>query len=119
MTHEDIKILISAYVDGEVTPSEKNIAQEHLSSCVECQKEFKAYKAMSSSLSKWSNESLSPDQEIKIQKRFLQRREPMFTIRSSAVLACVVILFVIAGAGVETLLIGQVQGRLKSASDDI
>ena len=35
MTHEDIKILISAYIDGEVTPSEKDIVEEHLDVCLE------------------------------------------------------------------------------------
>ena len=42
MTHEEIKILISAYIDGEVTPSEKTIVEEHLSSCQSCQKDYKA-----------------------------------------------------------------------------
>ncbi len=40
MTHEEIKILISAYIDGEVNPSEKNIVEEHLSTCPACQKDY-------------------------------------------------------------------------------
>ena len=87
MTHEEIKILISAYIDGEVTPSEKNLVQEHLSTCASCQKDYKKYMAMSSSLSKWSNETLSPDEAIKVQRRFEQRREPMFTQRTATIFA--------------------------------
>ena len=64
MTHEELKILVSAYLDGEVSPSEKIQVEEHLSSCAECQKDYKSYKAMSTSLSKWSNEHLSPDEDI-------------------------------------------------------
>ena len=45
MTHEEIKILISAYFDGEVTPSEQNIVEEHLNTCVSCQKDYKMYKS--------------------------------------------------------------------------
>ena len=68
MTHEEIQILISAYIDGEVTPSEKNIVEEHLSVCPACQKDYKHYMVISSSLSKWSDENLSPDEQIKMQK---------------------------------------------------
>jgi len=95
MTHDDIKILISAYADGEVTPSEKDIVEEHLAACAECQKDFKTYKAMSTSLSKWSNETLSPDEEINVQKSFEQRREPMFTKRTAVILATTLFLVIL------------------------
>src|SRR4051812_22938728 len=102
MTHEEIQILISAYIDGEVTPSEKNIVEEHLSTCAACQKDFQAYKAVSSSLSQWSNESLSPDEEIKINKKLFKTkpacrqagREPMFTKRTALTLGTTLVIAV-------------------------
>ncbi|MEI7999609.1 MAG: von Willebrand factor type A domain-containing protein, partial [Candidatus Omnitrophota bacterium] len=119
MTHEELRILISAYIDGEVNPSEKNIVEEHLSSCSSCQKEYKAYMAISSSLSKWTNQSLSPDEEIKIQKGFQQRREPMFTKRTVVGLTTTLALAVIIGSVIQTQNFRGVQGRLKSSSDNI
>lgn len=120
MTHEEIKILISAYADGEVTPSEKNIVEEHLSTCAECQKDYKAYKGMSFSLSKWSNERLSPDEEINVQRKFEHRREPMFTKQSlTALTTTLVLTLVIGSVVVPNYMKRAVQGRLKSASDDI
>ncbi|MBF0503888.1 MAG: DUF4349 domain-containing protein [Candidatus Omnitrophica bacterium] len=119
MTHEEIQILISAYIDGEIMPSEKNIVEEHLSTCPLCQKDYKSYKAMSSSLSKWSNEDLSPDEEIKMQKRFEQRREPMFTKRSATIFVTTLCLTLVIGSVLQVPLKRGVQVRLKSASDDI
>jgi hypothetical protein len=116
MTHEEIQILISAYIDGEVTPSEKNIVEEHLSGCAECQKNFKAYKAVSSSLSKWSNESLSPDEEIKIQKGFEQRRESMFTKKTAVTLATTLILTIVVGSVLQNYKQRSLQGRVMDAS---
>jgi hypothetical protein len=119
MTHEELKILISAYADGEVSPSEKDIAEEHLSSCPSCQKDYKIYQAMSSSLSKWPQETLSPDEEINVQKRFEQRREPMFTKRNLMAFATTLVLTIIVGSVVQVQLHRGIQGRLKSATDDI
>jgi hypothetical protein len=118
MTHDEIKILISAYADGEATPSEKNIVEEHIASCAECQKDLKAYKGISSSLLQWSNESLSPDEEIKITKHF-KRREPMFTKQSVTALTTTLALTIIIGSVVQMEVKRSVQGRLKSSFDDI
>jgi Ca-activated chloride channel homolog len=118
MTHEEIKILISAYIDGEVTPSEKNVVEEHLSTCVSCQKDYKMYMAMSSSLSKWSDETLSPDEEIKVQRSFQQRREPMFTKRTILTIGTTLAVFIIIGSTQQFLKRG-LQGRLKGAVDNI
>jgi len=119
MTHEEIKILISVYIDGETTPSEKNIVEEHLKECPACQKDVQMYKAMSSSLSKWSDETLSPDEEIKVQRRFEQRRAPMFTNRTIMALGTTLALTIIVGSVVQTYVKRGIQGRLKSAADNI
>jgi len=118
MNHEEIKILISAYLDGEVTPSEKDIVEEHLRSCESCHKDFQMYRAMSSSLKKWTNESLSPDEEINVQKRFEQRRAPMFTKRRVAVFTSVLVAMIV-GVMVQTLINRQSMGRLTSSASDV
>ena len=138
MTHEEIKILISAYLDGEVTPSEKTIVQEHLSSCESCQKDYKKYQAMSSSLSKWSDETLSPDEEINVQKRFDPRRESMSIKRTAVIMGTILFLGIVVWSvpqiNIQSTIVqtraavspimnlafkNSVQGRLRSAADDI
>lgn len=41
MNHEDIKKLVSAYIDGEVNDQEKKQVEDHLARCAECQQQFK------------------------------------------------------------------------------
>jgi putative zinc finger protein len=41
MNCEQIQNLLVAYLDGEVTPSEKKLIQAHLSTCTVCQQEYK------------------------------------------------------------------------------
>lgn len=40
MGHQEIKELISSYIDGEVNEKQKNIVENHLKECPECRKEF-------------------------------------------------------------------------------
>lgn len=40
MKCEQIQSLLLAYLDGEVTPSERTLIQAHLSGCTDCQQEF-------------------------------------------------------------------------------
>jgi predicted anti-sigma-YlaC factor YlaD len=46
MSHEEIKKLISAYIDGEVSDREKKQVQDHLSRCAECRQEFRELTAL-------------------------------------------------------------------------
>src|SRR6185503_3486391 len=75
MNHEEIKILISAYIDGEVTPSEKDIVEDHLTSCPSCQKDFGEFKKVSLSLKRVPQERLSPDVELNIKGRLASTKE--------------------------------------------
>jgi Ca-activated chloride channel homolog len=96
MTHEELKILISSYSDGEVTASEKNIVEEHLKTCNECQKDLAAYRKLSSSLKQWPDERLSPDVEMKIarqgatKERIMEKREVAVQWSSIAAVMAVV-----------------------------
>jgi hypothetical protein len=75
MNHEELKILLSVYIDGEVTPSEKDLVENHLVSCESCQKEFAEFKKVSSSLKRWPQERLSPDVELNIKARLAKTKE--------------------------------------------
>lgn len=40
MNHQEYKILLSGYLDGELTDQDKKIIEDHLKDCIECQEEF-------------------------------------------------------------------------------
>lgn len=44
MNHKEMKILISAYRDGEVTPEERALVEAHLQECTECAELLAAYR---------------------------------------------------------------------------
>lgn len=46
MKHEDWRLLVSAYCDGEVTPEERVQVEAHLAACAECAKALEAYRRM-------------------------------------------------------------------------
>ena len=48
--HGRMQILLSAYVDGEVTPSEVVRVEEHLAGCEECVSELESLRATSNLL---------------------------------------------------------------------
>lgn len=41
MGHQEIKELISSYIDGEVNEKQKKMVENHLKECSECRKEFR------------------------------------------------------------------------------
>ena len=102
MNHDELKILLSAYIDGEVTPSEKDLVENHLVSCQSCQKDFDEFKKVSSSLKRWPQERLSPDVELNIKARLAKTKERTMekqelSIQWSAVVGVVVIVTLFAG----------------------
>ncbi len=135
--HEYIRQLISATFDGEATPQEKELVEEHIKTCAACQKFFHDLTKLSSALKTWSDETLSPDLEQKITQRLtskhskegkMDRKELVTVGMKSGVLtlAVVVILFsvqVYMNRGLQARLpilstLGG-QGRLKSSAEDI
>ncbi len=46
MKHEEFKILVSAYGDGEVTPEERTLVESHLADCAECADMLAAYRRL-------------------------------------------------------------------------
>src|SRR5262245_19068108 len=104
--HQDIRLLISAYVDNAADAAEEKLVLEHLAGCPACRKYLNALKNLSSALKAWPDENLSPDLEQKISQNLLNiqsKEKPMKNeIRLSAfgagigVLASFVVLFLFA-----------------------
>ncbi|MGB9724327.1 MAG: zf-HC2 domain-containing protein [Chloroflexia bacterium] len=46
MKHEDWRLLVSAYCDGEVTPEERAQVEAHLAECAECARALEAYRRL-------------------------------------------------------------------------
>ncbi len=119
MNHEDLKILISSYADGEVTPAEKDIVEEHLAVCEECRKDLAVYTKLSSSIKQWPEERLSPDVEMKIahqgatKERIMEKREITIQWGSVALVVCIMTLSVF---GVQHYTQRQLQARVRDSS---
>lgn len=111
MNHEDLKILISAYLDGEVTPEEKDLVENHLASCESCQKDYVEFQKVSSSLKRWPKERLSPDVQLDIKGRLAQTKEKNMNKRELSIqwasVASVVMVMAVSAFGMYYY--GQVQ----------
>ncbi len=118
MNHEEIKILISAYYDGEATAEEKAAVESHLTECGECRKYAQGLRQLSSTLKNWPDEALSPDVAQKINHAMQKSREGknMYSIhirRISISVATVVIVMFLGIYTNQTFLQRQFQGRVR------
>lgn len=64
--HENMRVLISAYVDEELPETERRTVEDHLVDCEECQRFYRDIRKISSSLKNLNSEPFSPDQEQNI-----------------------------------------------------
>ncbi len=100
--HEQIKTLISAYIDGELNQEEQKILEEHLKTCDSCQKDLQVLKNISSVLKQWPEESLSPDLEQKLhttlrkesKEGIKMKKNQWITVGGGGVLIAVLVLMV-------------------------
>ncbi len=122
--HEKLKELISRYIDGEVNEQEKSQVEALLKESESCSAYYKELRNLNQALDVLPEEDLSPDLENEIMSALAKgMREDTGMKRSSFVKMTV-------GGGVAaTLIIGilslqmyaqrSIQGRIRSASDDI
>ena len=125
--HIHIKELISADFDGQATAEEKRLIKEHLLECSSCRDYARQLNKLSATLDEWDNEDLSPDLEQKVQQGLKEvitrgeksalRQHPLFKVGVGGGGALVVVLILILSMQVYSQ--RALQGRLKSASDDI
>jgi len=118
--HENIRQLISIYIDGEASQNEKVTVERHLALCDDCRRYYNDLKKISSSLHSVSDEDLSPDLEQQINKKFREGREMKTNISRNLFQAATLgILLLACLLSVQVYIKRGIQGRLRSASDDI
>ncbi|MFC1643788.1 von Willebrand factor type A domain-containing protein [Candidatus Omnitrophota bacterium] len=69
--HSKIKKLLSSYYDGECTPQEAEMVEEHLNVCAECKERMQHLQRTSDHLREWKDHEVTPDLEQNIRKNFL------------------------------------------------
>ena len=113
-THDEFKILISAYYDGEVSPAEKQEVETHLKECESCRKYLLQLEMLSSSLKKWSDETPSPDLEQNI-NRLSTKGEPMkpSTVRITQMAGSVLVVLFLAVMTLQTIARNNTQAKIK------
>jgi len=118
MNHEELKILVNAYYDGEATAEEKAVVETHLKECGECRKFLQGLRRLSSTLKNWSDESLSPDVSQKIHQEMGKFKEGVkmqnVYSRVSVTIATVVVVAFVAVFLNQNYYSLQMTGRLKS-----
>ncbi len=120
MNHDELKILISAYFDGEATAQEKELAEKHLSECATCREHFVSLHKLSASLKKWTDENLSPDLEVKMKTKWEREEHKMDNKRNLfKVGSVVVVIFFLGVVSLQTYTQRSLKGRMKAATQVI
>ena len=123
MNFEELKPLISAYIDGETSLEETRLVEAALDSSEEARQYYTQLKQISSDLHTWQNENLSSDLELKIQREVLKKEgrtmERKKLLPVGATVAVAVLIMVSAPIVMQNYTKRGVQGRLKHATDDI
>lgn len=120
MNHDELKILISAYYDGEISQQEKVLAEKHLSECPACREHFVNLHKLSASLKTWTDENLSPDLTQKMKTQWEREEQKMINKRNLfKVGSVVIVVFFLGVVSLQTYTKRGIQGRLKSATDNI
>ncbi len=123
MNLNELKPLISAYVDGETSAEETRLIEAALDSSAEARQYYKQLKQISSDLHTWQNENLSSDLELKIQREVLKKEGQAMQrkqlLPTGATVAVAVLIMVSAPLVVQKYVHRGIQGRLKHATDDI
>jgi len=73
--HNDIKQMLSLYIDGELTPQEQEAVKERIASDPVWQKYYQEMSKLSFALRNWPDEELSPDLEQTIRIKITKKRE--------------------------------------------
>jgi len=73
--HNKIRKLLSAYLDQEVSPKEKDQVETHMKECSSCKKYFQQLKSLKVAFKSWPEETLSPDLEQKIQTQIAKFKD--------------------------------------------
>jgi len=120
--HQEWKQLLSAYFDGELSPEEKDRVNDHLVDCPACQKYLKELRSLSVNIKKLKTENLSPDLEERLIQTMNSGKGKSMEKFNWQVAGKMFVVFFLVGAvflSTQSYLKRGVQGRLRSAADDI
>jgi|GEM_PF-2073506 hypothetical protein len=121
--HFRIKRLISAYMDNELSPREREFVEKHLQTCESCKKYLGDLGKLSSVLKQWPEQELTPDLEQKIRTDFLgekykgvskMNKKTLIGVGIGSGALATIIIFVLVG---QVFVKAGFQGRLKDSSD--
>jgi Ca-activated chloride channel family protein len=70
--HNELRALINAYYDGEITAADKDQLEKHLAICPDCREYRKQLENISASLRIWQDEDVSWDLEKKIKNQVVR-----------------------------------------------
>lgn len=116
--NEQDKLLISAYADGALSPDDAARAESLLAGDRACRAYLEDIRKISMSLSVVKDEQLSPDAEIQIIQR-LHKETTYMKPNTWKTAATVCVIIIITSLALQTYIKRGIQGRLKSATDDI
>jgi Ca-activated chloride channel family protein len=74
--HNELRLLINAYHDGEILSIDKDRVEAHLAVCPDCRKYRRQLENLSAALKTWPDEGLSMDLEQKIKSQAAGNRIP-------------------------------------------
>lgn len=119
--HEDWKQLVSAYIDDELTPEERDTVNDHLVDCPACQKYLKELQVLSRNIKSLNNQSLSPDLEQRLNNLNSRTERPDMN-RSTVwkfvkTLTPVVLIVFVAIFSLQNYAQRSIQARIKDASN--
>ncbi|MEI8011789.1 MAG: von Willebrand factor type A domain-containing protein [Candidatus Omnitrophota bacterium] len=116
--NEHDKLLISAYVDGALSPEDAVRAKQLLAGNPACRAYYDDIRKLSISLSVVKDEQLSPDAEIQIIQR-LHKETTYMKPKTWKTAATVCVILIITALALQTYAKRGIQGRLKQATNDI
>lgn len=120
--HHEWKQLVSAYFDGELSAEERTQVNNHLVDCPACQKYLKELQSLSQGIKKLKTEKLSPDLEQRLIQTMTSGKGKSMEKFNWQHAGKVLVVFFLVGAvyfSSQAYLKRGVQGRLRSAADDI
>ncbi len=121
--HEEWKQLVSAYIDDELSSTDKDTLHNHLVDCPACQKYLKELQSLSQNVSALNNQTLSPDLEQRLNNlNSRTERSPMNKTslwKVTKTVVPVVVIAVLIALTMQIYVKRGIQGRMRSAADDI
>lgn len=119
MNMNELKQLVSIYVDGEATPEQEDIILNALKDSEELRTYYQDLLAMSASLQEWPEENLSPDLEQTVRKYISKQEEKKMKKSTLIPVGATVMVAVLALVMGRNYIKMGVQGQLRSSSDHV